>query len=126
MQVYHYVGMLSTQFYYYGASVLLLYNTRSTVVHWHKHMETIVHAIQANPLVHIPFPIGKTQPVFKSPIQRVLRRPLFCSQPFCVEQNCTICPPASDPRNGQTLNSLFQRENILPCFKKQAASQKIG
>ena len=58
------------------------YNTKSTLVHWH--METIVHATQANPLVHIPFPLGKTQPVFNSSIQRVLRRPLFCSQPFCV------------------------------------------
>ena len=89
----------------------LYYNTKSTVVHRHKQMETIVHAIQANPLVHIPFPPSKTQPVFKSSIQRVLRRPLFCSQPFCVEQNCTICPPASDPRNASRLST--------PCFRKK-------
>ena len=101
-------------------------NTKSTVVHWHKQMETIVHAIQANPLVHIPFPPSKTQPVFKSSIQRVLRRPLFCSRPFCVGQNCTICPPASDPRNGQTLNSLFQINRSSYHYKTAGETKKMA
>ena len=109
--VYHHVRMLSIT-----TECVHFHTTRHTSSQvLALHTETIVHAIQANPLVHIPLPFGKTQRVFKSSIQRVLRRPLFCSPPFCACQNCTICPPASDPRNAASrrLNSSFQRENIL-------------
>ena len=107
-------GMLSTQFYYHRVCELQLKQDKV-----HKFTGTSAHRdncsrYRSQPsLVHIPLPFGKTQRVFKSSIQRVLRRPLFCSPPFCC-QNCTICPPASDPRNGQPLYSSFQRENILP------------